>query len=278
MEKQKAFPGIMGSIFLLLLLHLLMGLVEFLYTIILSFCGMDSRGFSVFATGLFSILSFFGVIILGFKMTGRPVREVFPVKNIDPVFLLYLAITCVGLVIVLSEVDNIFRNNIPIPNHFSDKMKDLLTGNDIISTAILIAVVAPLTEELLFRGIILNGLKKNHNAIAAIFISALLFSLFHGNPLQMTGAFFGGLYLAWILEKTKNILYPIASHSIFNLFPFLILRMTSIQIEGFTDIDGVSKNYQPLWFDFSGIIILISGLFLVDRHMKKYFTHVSPEI
>ncbi|NCB07654.1 MAG: CPBP family intramembrane metalloprotease [Bacteroidia bacterium] len=83
-----------------------------------------------------------------------------------------------------------------------------------------VAVTAPVVEELIFRGIILQGLRRNYNAFVSVFISALLFALFHLNPWQFPATFVLGLLLGWIMLRTQNIFLSILGHSINN---FLVL-------------------------------------------------------
>jgi hypothetical protein len=80
-----------------------------------------------------------------------------------------------------------------------------------------VAVLAPVIEELIFRGIIMHGLMRNYKPWYAIFLSGLLFSLFHLNPWQMTYTFFLGLLLGWVMIRTRSLPLAIIIHSINNL-------------------------------------------------------------
>jgi len=83
-----------------------------------------------------------------------------------------------------------------------------------------VAVVGPIVEELIFRGLILKGFRRNYNATTAILMSALLFALFHLNPWQFPATFVLGLLLGWVMIRTNNIILAIIGHSINN---FLVL-------------------------------------------------------
>lgn len=79
-----------------------------------------------------------------------------------------------------------------------------------------IAVVAPLVEELLFRGLLQNSLSKQLPAWAAIALSAMVFGVMHGDlyampPLVLMGAIFGVLY-----HLTGSLRVTIALHMINN--------------------------------------------------------------
>ena len=77
-------------------------------------------------------------------------------------------------------------------------------------------VIAPLLEELLFRGILLNGLLRAYAPWVAIAQSALLFGLIHFNPPQCLSAGLLGLLLGWLYYRTRSLGLCIALHVLNN--------------------------------------------------------------
>jgi len=88
-------------------------------------------------------------------------------------------------------------------------------------------LIGPICEEIIFRGIILEGLLKKYNPTKAIIFSALIFGLIHGQPIQVIGAFFAGLVLGWIYLKTKSLWVCGAAHIINNLIAFTFIDISS---------------------------------------------------
>jgi hypothetical protein len=86
-----------------------------------------------------------------------------------------------------------------------------------------VVVVAPVVEELIFRGVIMHGLMRNYSKFTAIFFSGLLFALFHLNPWQFPATFVLGLILGWIMIRTRNILLCIGGHALNNLLVLLTI-------------------------------------------------------
>ena len=82
-------------------------------------------------------------------------------------------------------------------------------------------MAAPLLEEILFRGIILDGFLKNYKPWHAIIASALVFALIHGNLTQGIGAFALGILFGWIYWNTNSIIPCILLHLINNLIAFV---------------------------------------------------------
>lgn len=80
-----------------------------------------------------------------------------------------------------------------------------------------LAVIVPIFEELLYRGVIYNRLKVNLPKYSSIGISAFLFGTMHGNLVQMLYAFILGIVFAWLYEVYKSIWAPIIAHMFMNL-------------------------------------------------------------
>jgi membrane protease YdiL (CAAX protease family) len=80
-----------------------------------------------------------------------------------------------------------------------------------------IAVMAPVVEELLFRGAIQGHmLRLGYSPRLAIFLSALLFGIIHFNPAQSFFAFFLGLAFGWLYYRTGSVIPGMVGHAINN--------------------------------------------------------------
>lgn len=88
---------------------------------------------------------------------------------------------------------------------------------------IALVIIAPIAEELLFRGFLFQGLKKKIDYRVAIAISAVLFGLAHMQLNVGVDTAVLGVFLAWLMHKTNNIAVPIALHMIKNFVAFLAL-------------------------------------------------------
>lgn len=110
-------------------------------------------------------------------------------------------------------------------------------------------ILAPLTEELLFRGLLLH-LFTPYGQRTAILLSSLLFALAHGNFPQMPHALIAGALLAYAAISGKSVLYPILFHTVYNLFVFF---------------DGV---FSPLWLlVISSALALVCAAILIARRL-----------
>ena len=79
-----------------------------------------------------------------------------------------------------------------------------------------IVVFAPIAEELFFRGIVFNAWLREAGRIWAYVGSAALFAAIHLSLESLLPIFLLGLALAWVYERTGNLLAPIAMHATVN--------------------------------------------------------------
>ncbi len=94
---------------------------------------------------------------------------------------------------------------------YKEDVAALLTGNILLEILVLL-VMSPLLEELLFRGVIYERLKMRISPRAAFVVSSLMFGLYHGNLSQGIYGFFMGLVLAWTMERYRNVAAPLLIH------------------------------------------------------------------
>lgn len=80
---------------------------------------------------------------------------------------------------------------------------------------VILAVLPAVFEELIYRGVILNGLRR-FGSIKAVVISALLFALAHGSAMQFFYQFILGLVLGFVLIKTGSIVAAMIIHFLNN--------------------------------------------------------------
>ena len=100
-------------------------------------------------------------------------------------------------------------------------------NNNLLFNFFLIIIVAPIIEEIVFRGLFYKTLKNFIPFVQASIISSLIFAIIHENILSLTILFLLSLYLTWIYERTNSILYPILTHSIFNFLNLLLIYIGS---------------------------------------------------
>lgn len=88
----------------------------------------------------------------------------------------------------------------------------------IIMLVFLSTILAPFFEEVLFRGIFYNSLRQKFSKFPSIFINGFIFSLFHQTLTNIIGIFLLGCFLAYLMEKHRNLWPCIGLHFFNNFF------------------------------------------------------------
>jgi membrane protease YdiL (CAAX protease family)/uncharacterized RDD family membrane protein YckC len=114
--------------------------------------------------------------------------------------------------------------------HQKDITRDLGVGHGDFGTVVagfLIIVVAPISEEIFFRGFIFGGFRRSLGFLGAALLSAAIFGLFHFTGASSLGVVpqlaFLGFALSWVYERTGSIYPTIALHMVNNAFAFAVL-------------------------------------------------------
>ena len=92
----------------------------------------------------------------------------------------------------------------------------------------LAAVIAPISEELIFRGVIYRFIKGHVHPTLALILSALIFSLLHFNTMAYVPLFILGLLLAYSYEVTGNLAVPILLHALFNANTLILIALQAV--------------------------------------------------
>lgn len=134
-----------------------------------------------------------------------------------------------------------------------------------------VGILAPLTEEVVFRGAILRtllGMMSKRNHWVAIMISAAIFGAVHGNAAQFVNALFMGLLLGWMYYRTRSLVPGILLHWVNNTMAYILTNLLP-QTDGKL-IDLFHDDEKTVYYavGFSLCILIPSFLQLVSR-MKK---------
>lgn len=91
---------------------------------------------------------------------------------------------------------------------------------------LLYGVVSPLVEEMVFRGVVYNRIKRFYDVPKAVVCSALLFGMFHGNLPQFLYGTAMGVMIALCYEHLNCFAAPVLVHMSANIFVFLLSSLT----------------------------------------------------
>ena len=206
----KEFSKVGGSLWLYIIMQLTL---SFLFSFVAMPLIMYSLyyDYSAINACIEMMISFISGIILlwfmsnSFKRGIKDLKFTFkPKETIDTVAMMYFLNYAIGIIGVL-------LSKFGLPDTSPDFS---LNGSVLFNTFTFSSVVilAPIFEELIFRGMILNALTK-YNKMFAIIVTSLLFGLLHLNITQAIPAFFMSLVLCYMYVQTDSILVTILAHA-----------------------------------------------------------------
>lgn len=124
------------------------------------------------------------------------------------------------LVWIASMLVEVAFNRLGIPMELQETVTMMMRIDDPalwLAAVISAVVLAPLAEELIFRGVVYRFLKVRFRPELAVVFSAVLFSIIHIQPAVLFPLFVLGMALALVYEETGDIRAPILFHALFNL-------------------------------------------------------------
>lgn len=137
---------------------------------------------------------------------------------------------------------------------------------------VVIGILAPFAEEVVFRGAILRkllGMMDEKRHWVAIAISALVFGLVHLNIPQGIHAFLIGLLLGWMYYRTRSILPGILFHWVNNSVAFIMFHIMPQMADGkLIDLFHGNERMVTLSVIFS-FFILIPSIYQLNVWMKR---------
>ncbi len=215
-------------------------------------------------------LKIFGVKIRdvspSFKVKNKGWSKEYIVRTFPPLLLLNYVFGTI-IAIVASAITMVFKYEPP--------KVDLSPGGQdsfsIIIFFVSLCVFAPLIEEILFRGYLLNILKP-HGAKLAVVITSIAFGLLHGYLQQGFVAFVIGIVLGYVAIKTNSILPSIILHGLTNFVSFSVYFLPLNK-----EVDSMSE-FETIGVALTiGAILLICILGLVFIFQKKFRVNFKGE-
>ncbi len=195
-----------------------------------------------------------------------------------------LAISVRLLTMLLSML---FKNT-PLGESFDVVQDSLFSAPDIASAMVQfvqVAVIAPIFEELWFRGMIMESLRPYGNGFA-IFVSAIMFGLTHANFEQFFYATALGIFLGYIAVSTQSIVTTTIMHAMFNsISGVMLLLSVEPSIQDYVLAAGKGENAEitpmvVLYLAWTGFILLLLlvGIIMMIAKFTKIKRYKVPKV
>lgn len=195
---------------------------------------------------------------------GRGPLARFSPRGLNPILILWGVVLLVATVVVTEPLVNFFRF-LPMP--------DLTPGGWTVLTAV---AAAPLFEEFLCRGVVLESLRSRYGVVAAWLVSSIFFAVIHLHPALVVNAFIIGLILAYIYIRSSSLFPGIILHA-FNNALALVLAWTvwpegpfagkSVGDLTLREIIGNEGIYALVYI--VSLVVFIASAYMVYRTLRR---------
>lgn len=105
------------------------------------------------------------------------------------------------------------------------ELSDSATGAWVIVLFLIVVVAAPVVEELMYRGLLQQGLANSLGATKAWLIAAVIFAAVHLQPVEFPGLFVFALLLGYVYRRTGRLGMCITTHMTFNACGLLLVSL-----------------------------------------------------
>ncbi len=176
-------------------------------------------------------ITFLLVIFWYLKSIGLSIKSLGFIQKLKASGLLMILPALAGYVILTASISLLFKLAFPgidLGQEQAIAFKKAVGPLEQVFAAVALLVIAPVSEELIFRGFVFRGFRKQFGFLSAAVVSSIFFGLVHGQINVALDTFALGLMLCFLYEKTQSIWPSIILHSLKNGIAFYLLFFTSI--------------------------------------------------
>lgn len=256
-EKNQNFPNALEALMLMVALMIVEYLVSAGMYDVRGFLGLDPRDVS----GMVLIIS--NGILFTFLMEykGMSYRELFHSSSSGGgmdwwMILPAIALTLPALVAVIASLVDLAVSIFPLSK--SEQLMFSEMGSGSFGAILISCLLAPVLEEMLFRGIILRSFLQQYTKWAAILASATIFGVAHMNLYQFIVGVVMGIFLGWLYQRGKSLVPCIALHMAYNS---TLTLLGLYGVGGFSD----SLNAEQVFMFLTFLFLAARGMLLLRR-------------
>ncbi len=158
----------------------------------------------------------------------------------------------------------------------SNPIADSIESQPMWATFLFTVIVAPILEEIFFRGCVCKKLLITGEGYAVV-LSAAFFALCHGNFFQLFYAFIIGCFFGFVYVKTGKLLYTVLMHMVVNFFGTVVVTW----VTDFADVENMLEEgfmlsgenilgvMVFLWYELFILGVSAVGIFLLVKHKNR---------
>ncbi|MBU3106775.1 CPBP family intramembrane glutamic endopeptidase [Clostridium gasigenes] len=230
---------------------------------------LENTNYILLASSITTILIFMLIYRLRKKKLSEELRfKKTKVSNYGVALLLGVSVYLfnIGFISLLSKA-GLFKGSFDA----LEKNMSFIGDSNIFLTILVVGIVAPFAEELLFRGIIYKTLSKSMSIPTVIIIQGVLFGIYHMNIVQGLYATLLGILFGYVTYKTKSLWPAIIMHMVNNTVSTIASSILGESLETVFSLIIVLSL---------GFAITVVGTVLIKRNNPKVIedTKVGIEV
>ena len=221
MEKKYSFRGILSALLFSILYFAVYLIIQVASVYLLAWLSpysglVEQMSLELTIVGNCLCILAFALI---FKFTDTPLSEKSYVNPFPSRFVLTMIILGVSAAYGVALILGMIQMSGILPEEWfnvqNDTYSDVMTASGVLQF-FSVGLMAPLLEEILFRGLILGTLKREMHPWAAILLSSLAFGAAHGTAISFIYATGIGILMGWLFVKFNSVLPSIVFHVAYN--------------------------------------------------------------
>lgn len=214
------------------------------------------------------------------RLATHDVRSFIRLRSSPPITFFLPLVGIFSLQQVL-QVYMVYQERIPLPYKLQtmiDSLKQLIehtyailvessTVSELIAVMVVIALIPAVAEEILFRGMIQRSFEQAVGPRRGLWLTALIFALYHLNPLSFIPLIGLGVYLGFLVMRTNSLLVSMAAHFYNNAFACIAIYI------------GTNESYlvtgDPEMLSDIELVMTFAIFFMVFLVSTYYFIQVT---
>ncbi len=210
------------------------------------------------------LIAWLVTIRLGLRWSGVSLSTACPLRAFPLRIVPALLVASFGATILLLEL----ASWIPMPESIRRDLTQQIARSNWLLFLLPVVVVAPIAEEVFFRGLLLRGYLARYSVTTAMLGTAVLFAIFHLNPWQAIVAFPLGVAYAWLVLITGSLLPGIMSHAMVNFSTTFLLQPLAAFLGYSAEQLQEAKHFPPLMLGI-GAVLTVAGCYVVSQQLGR---------
>ncbi len=211
-------------------------------------------------------------VILILRISKTDLKTTLRLNYTNPLNFLLVLVAAVPLLLLAGILGKLINNIFPVSEAYLEALQNLVSvqQNGLWFTIFVVGVLPGICEEVMFRGFILNALRKK-GVWYGIILTAILFGAFHLDPFRLLPAALLGIWLGYLAMKTNSLFVPILAHFAQNTITILITNYA----DKISFIELIIKDDKiTYWVVVPAVLIIylvIKGLSMLNPPLVKSY-------